>query len=1442
MADEELDSLELKIKANATQANNAVDKLVKNLGNLAASLGAVGNANFNGFATGVKNIVSAMQGMKSVGTADFTRVAKGVEKITKIDVTSINKASTAMTYLGKAFNNLEETKTASEQIAKLADGIKQLGYKSSTNAIQNIPKLATAMKELMQELSKAPRVSQNIIDMTNALAQLSRTGASSGRAASSLKKSLFDVSASTNSASKSSRSLASAFGKIYASYWMLFRGINKLKDAIDISSSLTEVENVVRTTFGNYENLVNDMAKTSIQDFGMSELSVKQFASRFQAMGTAMGISSEQVVKGANLINDKLSKTEDTAYSATNSVADMSMNLTKLTADMASFYDIDQSDVARNLQAIFTGETEPLRKYGLDLTQATLKEWALKQGLDADIQSMSQAEKTMLRYQYVMANTTAAQGDFARTADTWHNQTVILKQSFQQLAGIIGTSLINSLKPFVNGLNFVMAKVITFAETVTNALGHIFGWKFEVTDKGITDDWSNIANSAGDVADDTGAAADNTAEAAKNIEKMNKGARQFDELKLITTPDSNDSGNGKGNSGSGTGSSAIGDALDGSLVQVDTIFKDYESQIDSLYELGEYIGNVLTNAMNDIDWDKVYAGARNFGTGLADFLNGLISPELFGAVGRTVAGALNTAIYAALAFGETFDWNDFGLSIATGINEFFATFDFKSLAKAINVWVQGIYTTIKTTIKNIKWSKVFDGISELIGDIELKTVAIIIGAILLKKYFKLEIAKNILKAIATKISQSLAKSLAAKMGIELAENAGLKDAIASGINKMFSKVDYNVSAQSFTSKFAVALKSAIGIAGFASEALLIYDAFHKIGEGAEFTVGTLAEVAAGAGVALGALQLIGLLNPWTALAVGAVGVVSAIAGVITGTDDLTYKSNLLSESVKQAADNLNQTVEKSKEQINSIGDTYAGVRSIADKYFELADNFDSLTDSQREMLITYADYLVEQCPELASSIDSVTGQFIGQKDEVYNTINALEAYAKAAAMEDVLKELYKQEFDIGNQLKDNNERYTNAENIIYDYAQKLTGMSKDTFNATYEISGLGDAFDVLTTLLDQTKERTNNFTKSSTDLRNEVGLNSKQVWQLANDNKELNETYEQCEHSIANAAETAATCKNEYNRLTGEQDSTRQSADELASAYEDDNERMSRATQESFEKIENTISEKTGESQESINDFFENTSNTFDKLEEVGSNGGAKMSNAFKESTSGLPGYSNNLFNDVHLKAVAEAIKTGAEAGGSLVSNYRDKVDGVPNTTAVAFLSIIDAVNAGNIGADMGSDLMNGLSDTIDSNAWRIHDSLTNAISSSYTAEIEGEPYSTGDPMSTGFMKLRFKGYADGGFLPKQYSIIMAGENGIPEIAGTVGGKSAVAGGAEITGIREAIYETSQQEMAYYRQQNQLLQAILNKKFGITQDEIGNSARKYAREYFNRTGKPAFDY
>lgn len=1411
MADNELDSLKLTIKANATDANNALYKLVENLKNLSSSLGVINNVNFSNFSNGVKNITDAMQGMKNVSKADFTRLSEGMKKISSIDTAAINKASTAMTYLGKSFNSMQATSEATKQITELVTGIKQLGYASAAKAIDNIPKLSSAMKQLMQELSKVPQVSQNLIDMTNALANLSRTGASSGRAATSLSKNFLNVSSSANSATKSSWSLASAFGKLYASYWLVFRAINKLGDSIDIASSLIEVENVVRTTFGNYENLVNDMAKTSIQDFGMSELSVKQYSSRFQAMGVAMGFSQKKM-------------------------ADMSIELTKLTADMASFYDMEQSDVARNLQAIFTGETEPLRKYGLDLTQATLKEWALKNGLDANISSMTQAEKTMLRYKYVMANTVAAQGDFAKTADTWHNQTVILKQSFQELAGIIGTSLINAFKPFLSGLNFAMTQVINFAETVTNALGAIFGWKFEVTNKGIADDWSDAADSADDIADSTG-------NAAKNVEKLNKGVRQFDELKLITTPDSS-GGNDK--KGSGTGA-ASADGASGGLVKVDTIWKDYKSQIKNLRELGEYIGNTLTDTLNSIDWDSVYAGARNFGKGLADFLNGLISPELFGAVGRTIAGALNTAVYTALSFGETFDWENLGFSIATGINQFFETFDFASTAKAINKWVQGIYDTIKTAIKNIKWSKVLEGIATLIGDVELKTVAIIIGAVLLKKYFKLEIAKNILKGIATSISQSIAKSLAAKMGVEIAQNAGISKALTAGIKKSIGNIDYGGLSKTLSSLMSTKLKATIGIAGIATEFLTVATVFEKIGEGANFTVGMLAKVAAGAGVAAAALKLIGLSTPWTAAIVGITGVVAAIAGIGIGAakaeKEIKDSSINISDTVKQTAENLNSTIQSSKDQLNSVGDTYAGVKSVADKYFELADNFDNLTDSQKEMLIAYANYIVEQCPELADSIDTVTGEFKGQKDEVYNTISALEAYAKAAAMQDVLKDLYKQQFDIGNQLKENNEKINKADEIIYDYVKNLTGMSRQAFNSTYEISGLGDAFDVLTEILDKTKERTNGFKKTSEDLRNELGLNRKEVHELTNNSVILENSYAKATNAIDDAATEAAVCRNEYNKLTQQQDETADSSNNLRDTMQQNNEQIRESVQQSMYDIEKNVAEKSGESTEDISNFYNKASETFGRFGVVGTDGGTKLYNGFTTTTSGLPGYNSAIFDNIQQTAISKALDTGSKAGENLVDTYKKNIDGVPNTTAVAFLSIIDAVNAGEIGSDVGADLMNNLADTISSKAWKVHDALTNAIQNSYKMELESDDnYSAGDPLKSGFAKIRIKGYADGGYLPQKYSIVMAGENGIPEIAGTVGGKSAVAGGAEITGIKDSIYDTSQREIALLRQQNQLLQGILNKDLSISQNDIGSSARKYAREYFKRTGKPAFDY
>ena len=410
-----VDSLDIQLQMQSQRAVTSIDTLISRLGTLNASLTKINGSGLTGVANGVNKLSNAMQGMKSVGTADFTRLANNITKIASLDSKSINRAASAIGQISKSLGSLKSVSVSgtSKQVAELANGIAKLGYKSSTKAIENIPKLATAMRDLMSSLSKAPKVSQNIIDMTNALAKLARTGASSGKAATSLSRSLDTYTKSTGKASSGTKGLASALGKMYASYWLLFRAFQKIGQSITLASDLVEVQNVVNTVFGDMTAKVEQYADRSIEQFGMSELAFKQYASRFQAMGSAMGIDSGLIGQANSFLN----KSTNGYVALSDSMADVSLTLTQLTADMASFYNVEQSAVAEDLAAIFTGETRPLRTYGLDLTQATLSEWAMKQGLDANIQSMSQAEKTMLRYQYVLANTTAAQGDFARTAD-----------------------------------------------------------------------------------------------------------------------------------------------------------------------------------------------------------------------------------------------------------------------------------------------------------------------------------------------------------------------------------------------------------------------------------------------------------------------------------------------------------------------------------------------------------------------------------------------------------------------------------------------------------------------------------------------------------------------------------------------------------------------------------------------------------------------------------------------------------------------------------------------------------------------------------------------------------------------------------------------------------------------------------------------------------------
>ena len=759
---ESIDQLQIDINAQANRANKVIDTLCSKIDRLTVSMNHLDGSKLGALANGVQRFGTAMQTMNNVKTADFTRLAKNLQTLNNLDVSKLSNLSVNVNRISTAFNGLSGMEESTKQMTALASGIKQLGYSSAEKAIKNIPLLATAMKKLMSELSTAPKVSRNLIDMTNALAKLARTGSSSGKAANSLVSSFNRISkassgmkvgllSAVNGISAIRKSILQAMG-IAGGFYTIFQGI---KESINIASDLTEVQNVVDVTFGNFKQKIEDLAKVSIPELGMSELTTKQIASRFQAMGTAMGI-------------------------AQGSMADMSVELTRLTGDMASFYNVDQKAVGEDLEAIFTGQTKPLRQYGLDLTEATLQEWAMKQGIDANINSMSQMEKTMLRYQYVMANTGAAQGDFIRTADTWANQVRVLKENFKALGSVMGSTFINALKPLVKSLNSAMSHVISFAKVVSNALGKIFGWTYEENSGGIAQDYEDIADSAEDLAKGTGKAADN----AKKLKQQLQG---FDELNVLTSDFADNLDATTGGTG-GTGSGATS-GYEGQWKKTGEILP-FESDIDTLRKLGKTISETLINAMESIDWNGAYEKAGNFGTGLAEFLNGLFEgyngQTLFGEVGKTIASALNTVVYSALSFGETFDFKQFGYNIADGINNFFRTFDFGALAQTLNVWADGLIDLIGTTIKEIDKNAIFDAFIDFFGNLEFDTVAIVIGAVTIKKIGKVAwgfALGTVLKPLAHTFLLNLGATLTADVGAVLGAGtfAGIAATIGFGI-------------------------------------------------------------------------------------------------------------------------------------------------------------------------------------------------------------------------------------------------------------------------------------------------------------------------------------------------------------------------------------------------------------------------------------------------------------------------------------------------------------------------------------------------------------------------------------------------------------------------------------------------------------------------------------
>lgn len=358
------------------------------------------------------------------------------------------------------------------------------------------------------------------------------------------------------------------------------------RQSIETASDLAEVQNVVDTAFGESKQKMEDFADTAVKTYGISKLTAKQTGSNFMAMAAGMGLAND-------------------------SASDMAMALTGLSADMASFYNVGQDVASTALKSIFTGETETLKQFGIVMTDANLQAYALSKGITKSTADMSQAEKVQLRYNYVMSQTALAQGDFAKTSDSWANQTRILSEQWKEFGATIGTVLMNVLLPAVKAINSLLSQLIALAQGAARSLSEAFGFEL-----------SNSADEAQSIVKSTSQAADNYSDIADNAQQTQEAQEgslaSFDQMNKLNDESKSDS----------TGVSGAGDIMQpsGTSVEVDTgkadkklsdFFKSVRTQFE---KLADYLDRNFKPIFADI-----WGGLERESIELAQILGGVFS-------------------------------------------------------------------------------------------------------------------------------------------------------------------------------------------------------------------------------------------------------------------------------------------------------------------------------------------------------------------------------------------------------------------------------------------------------------------------------------------------------------------------------------------------------------------------------------------------------------------------------------------------------------------------------------------------------------------------------------------------------------------------------------------------------------------------------------------------
>jgi len=575
---------------------------------------------------------------------------------TRPNVSGWQKLTTVASTIDKAFGAIKRgVSSALSSIKKLGRGFQNLGsvVKKVSSAIGKM------FSNIVQLASKATSaITSSVRSMTNAFSKL--RGESSG----------------IQRASSGISGLVRTAGSLLA-----VKGVADFgKSAIELGSNITEVENVVDAAFGSMAGKAYDFAKNAASQFGLSELAAKQYSGTMMAM-----LKSSGVAQGA--------------------ASDMSIALAGLAGDLASFYNIETDEAFRKLRAGISGETEPLKQLGINMNIANLEAYAMANGINKAYKEMTLAEQTTLRYNYIIAKTGDAQGDFARTAGTWANQLRLLRLNIQSISAIIGQGLIAALLPAIKLLNKFMGKLTEAAKKFRDFMYVLFGKKIEAPARGIvndmagvtdyTADLSGIGDSAQDVEDGMENAADGMDTATNSAKKLKKALSVlgFDELHQLNKDlDDLDTSKvtGKKDKDKDLGLDDLG------IGNMDNMFDDlYDKQ--EIEPVNEWARR-LREAFLAHDWEelgKIIAEMVN--TGLKKIYDGIkaLTPKVESAL-RAFAKVFNS-------FAKWLDWDLLGRTIGAGINllarAFNALFgpggiDLEQLGRKLSVGLRGMIDEI----------------------------------------------------------------------------------------------------------------------------------------------------------------------------------------------------------------------------------------------------------------------------------------------------------------------------------------------------------------------------------------------------------------------------------------------------------------------------------------------------------------------------------------------------------------------------------------------------------------------------------------------------------------------------------------------------------------------------------------------------------------------------